>query len=175
MRPTSASRSDTPDGPDDRLQFSLRTLLLLTMAVACALALLVGTPSAIAVPCIFCLAVAVPAILTVCIIYGHGNTRVFCIGALFPTGLLLYATVWFLGLAIVKPPGFPGFRNLAGWLEFFDITGAPYRVFAGSSWTLSIVVGLLCVGAKRVVTRAARRSPTAGTTTVGKVSPLDDT
>ena len=174
MRPTSANRSDTPDVPHDRLQFGLRTLLLLPVAVACALALLLGTPSVIAVPCIFCLAVAVPAILTVCIVYGRGNTRVFCIGALFPTGLLLYATGWLVGYSSIEVGLITALDELDHWLEFLGQISAPYRVYAGVSWTLSVLAGLLCIGAKRVVTRAARRSPTAGKTTARTASSPED-
>ncbi len=133
-----------------QFQFSVLGLLLFTLAVACSLALLVVAPAMIAVPGIIFLAVAVPAVLTVGIVHGHGAMRTFCIGALFPTGALLYCSSWMFVLALVEPDEFASFSD---WLEFSENVGHPFRVYAGTAWILSVIVGCICVGARRLLQR----------------------
>jgi hypothetical protein len=73
------------------MQFSLRTLLLVPLAVACVFAVLLAKPAAVALLELFVISLVLPAVLTVIIVYGSGCKRAFCIGALFPVGAL-----WFL-------------------------------------------------------------------------------
>ena len=140
-----------------QFQFTLTSLLLFTLAVASALTLLVVVPVVIAVPVIIFLSMAVPAVLTVGLVYGESSVRTFCIGALFPTGVLLYATGWILGLSTLEPPSTSDLESFSQWVEFFEEIAAPYRVYAGSSWVSSIVIGLICVGARRWISHAVRR------------------
>jgi hypothetical protein len=155
---TTAPDDEPSDPRNDRFQFSLATLLWLTLAVACALALLVGMPSAVAVPILICLAIGVPAVLTTVLVYGRGYVRAFCTGALFPTGIFLYATGWVFGLTIIEGPRPGTMDSLAEWFEFFEEIGTPYRVYAGAAWALGLIVGLVCVGVRRVALSGWRRS-----------------
>jgi len=152
-----------PDAPGPRaepVQFTLAALMLLTLVVAVALALLVGVPSVVAVPIMLFLAAAVPAVLTAGVVYGRGYLRAFCIGALFPTGLLLYTTGWLFGLVLVQggPPRLNELETLAQWVEFFEEIGPSYRAYAAAAWASSLLAGSLCVLARRVL---LTRSPAA--------------
>jgi lysylphosphatidylglycerol synthetase-like protein (DUF2156 family) len=99
-----SGRNAAPSRP---FQFTLRTMFLVTTVVAVVL-------GGLSVPAdwewvryltVFYLAVAVPIILVVMLIYGRGYVRTFAIGALFPAGAILWSAVW-LGVVLVagNPP-----------------------------------------------------------------------
>lgn len=136
------------------IRFGLGTLLVFTVIVSAALAVLVVLPEFISVPVTICLAVVVPAVVLTVAIYGRGYFRTFCMGALFPMGLLLYTTGWVLGLSLVNPPGVGDLDSLASWLKFFDKFGGPYRIYTGCSWILAVLVGMACVVVRRLLNRA---------------------
>ena len=115
-------------------QYSMTTLLLVTAGTAMALAVLVSFPSTIAVPVLICLTIAIPAVLCVVAIYGSGYQRTFCIGALFPTGIMLYTTGWLMGLSLFEPPSTSDLKTLEEWLAFLDDVSVPYRLYVGSAW-----------------------------------------
>jgi hypothetical protein len=89
---TSTQNSTTPAQPGRPLQYSLKTLLLVTLGTAVGLAIVVSSPNVIAAPMIICLTIAIPALLTVVVVYDSGYRRTFCIAALFPTCTSLYTT-----------------------------------------------------------------------------------
>ena len=140
----SPSHNPTPPRPSRPWQYSLKTLFLITLGLAVALAIVVSFPSAIAVPVLICLAIALPAFLTMVAIYGSGYQRAFAFGALFPTCTLLYATGWLVGLTLVQGE----LSDLEDWLEFFEDTTPAYRVCAGSAWLLAVAIGWMAVGVR---------------------------
>ncbi len=90
--PTMCSTDDRPPTQDhqtapDRtpFQFTLRTLMVITTVTAVVLSGL----SWLTAITVFLFVLTVPLVLTVTLIYGRGNGRTFCIGALFPAGLSL--------------------------------------------------------------------------------------
>jgi len=77
-----------PPGPRrGRFQFSLRTLFILTTAVAGACAMLFAAPPRVVAMTSAFLEVAFAAALTVAVVYGRGYARTFAIGGLFPASL----------------------------------------------------------------------------------------
>jgi hypothetical protein len=153
----SPRQKTTRPQPGQPWQYSLKTLFLITLGLAVALAVVVSFPNGIAVPLLICLAIAIPAFLTVVAIYGSGYQRTFSIGALFPTCTLLYATGWLMGLTLIEGPGPSTFDSLGDWLELFDEVGGPYRVYTGSAWLLAVAVGWMAVGVRYRLERRARR------------------
>lgn len=157
--PNATDTSDVSRRPNAPFQFSILTLLLFTFAFVCALSVLHIFPYYLAVPVIIALSVGFPAVLTVSAVYGDPVVRAFCIGALFPTGLLLFVTGWMFGFALLQGQGPWGeLDELPKWLEFFEGVDAAYRVYAGSAWILSFLVGVACVFTRAALVRSARRS-----------------
>jgi len=153
---TSTHNNTTPPQPGRPWQYSLKTLLLVTLATAVALGILVSTPSGIAVPVMICLTIAIPALLTVVVVYGSGYQRTFCIGALFPTCTALYVTGWFLGLVQLElTDNSP--RIVDDWLELCEGMGSVYRVYTANAWLLAILIGAAAVGVRRQLESRARR------------------
>jgi hypothetical protein len=152
----------TPPQPGRPWQFSMKTLLIVTIATALGLTIVVSLPNAIAVPLMICLTVAVPALLTVVLVYGSGYQRTFCIGALFPTCLLLYVTGWLFGLALINPPVAGELDDLDQWLRFFEGIGPHYRTYAASAWLMAVIVGTLAVCVRWGLEARARREKMEG-------------
>jgi hypothetical protein len=116
-----------------RIQFSLGTLLLLPVAVGCALAVLFTKPINVAAKELYVIALLSPAGLTSGIVYGKGYTRAFCIGALFPAGAL------FLLNALQFTDMF------YGQVQTSDVSFTLQCLFGGG-WLAAIVSGCLCMG-----------------------------
>jgi hypothetical protein len=75
--------------PRPRFQFQLRTALIVMTALAILLsAVFAGLPG-VAMTTAVLLATGIPMCLTIVLVYGRGYQRTFCIGALFPSGLIL--------------------------------------------------------------------------------------
>ncbi len=134
------------DAAPPKMQFSLRTLLLLPVAVACALAALFTKPPSVAVVELLLIAFLLPAALTATIVYGKGYTRAFCIGALFPAGaLFLFSVMEFYGVlsSIFVMPGMD--LNVLRQLQCsFD-----------GAWLAAVLCGCLCVGLRWLLQRPA--------------------
>jgi len=64
-------------------------MFVVTTAAAIGLSLLVASPDWLTVLLFVLLALAIPMVLTVALIYGRGRLRTFSIGALFPAGALV--------------------------------------------------------------------------------------
>jgi hypothetical protein len=116
-----------------RIQFSLGTLLLLPVIAGCAMAVLFTKPFNVAAKELYIIAFLLPAILTGGIVYGKGYTRAFCIGALFPAGMLfLYSTMQFTDVL---------FGQVQDYNTFFTL-----QCLFGGSWLAAVVSGCMCMG-----------------------------
>ncbi|MFP6677100.1 MAG: hypothetical protein VB878_18595 [Pirellulaceae bacterium] len=138
-----------PDGLE--MRFSLRGLLIVLTGVSVCSALLFSVPDSIGLLLLVFLAVAVPAALTAGAVYRRGAWRAFCIGGLFPSGLLLYVTGWMFGLSIIETPGL--IRSVSEWREFSDVVGVQFRVYSASAWLMIALLGTLVVIVRRIATR----------------------
>ena len=152
----SPRQTTTRPQPGRPWQYSLKALFLITLGLAVALAVVVSFPNVIAVPVLLCLAIAIPAFLTAVAVYGAGYQRTFAIGALFPTGTLLYTTAWLMGVSLLEPPSID-LDSLEGWLAFFDHVGVTYRVYAGSVWLLAVAIGWMAVAVRYHLETRTRR------------------
>jgi hypothetical protein len=127
-----------------RVRFGVRAVLIVVLCLAGGCALLFSTPAPVAVPLLVLSSVALPALLAAGTIYTRGNSRAFCIGGLFPSGLLLYITGWVFGLFVLYDE--PGeLRNLSEWAEFFETIGTQYRTYAASTWVMTLLIGTIVV------------------------------
>jgi hypothetical protein len=124
-----------------RVRFSLRIVFLGVVAAAVGCALLFSTPNYIAVPALLFVVVVLPALLTAGVIFGGRGLRAFCIGALFPTGLMLYATGWLLGLSLIEGP--TRLDDPSDWMDFVERVDFPLRLYAAGSWVMALLIGAL--------------------------------
>jgi hypothetical protein len=138
-----------PDGLE--MRFSLRGLLIVLTGVSVCSALLFSVPDSIGLLLLVFLAVAVPAALTAGAVYRRAAWRAFCIGGLFPSGLLLYVTGWMFGLSIIETPGL--IRSVSEWREFSDVVGVQFRVYSASAGLMIALLGTLVVIVRRIATR----------------------
>ena len=129
------------------MQFSLRTMFVLTTCMAFACAVLFAFPDMVTVPLLLALTIALPAVLTTFTIYGSGYLRTFCIGALFPATTTLCAVVYFLGYLLIMV----AFDSSVGDVLVLEDPDSVYRWCAGTSWVFTIVVGLTCMGTRWLV------------------------
>ena len=131
-----------------RFQFSLRTMLVLTALVAMVCAVLFSVPDYVAAPVIIVLTIVLPALLTATLVYGNSWQRSFCLGAMFPAGMMFFYTLivvlYYLDYELDGPGEF---------CETVSLTYHSYRAFAGVSWVLSVTVGLFTVALRRALQR----------------------
>ena len=125
------------------VRFSLRALLVIFLCLAVGCALLFSTPNYIAVAALIFLNVALPAGLTMGAIYTRNTWRAFCIGGLFPSGLMLYTTGWVLGLSLFEGPG--RIRSIPEWAQFSDAIAVQYRIYVACSWVMTVLIGTMAV------------------------------
>jgi len=130
-------------GPRRRpLQYSLRSMFVVTTAAAIGLSLVVASPDWLLVLLSAILALAIPMVLTVALIYGRGRLRTFAIGALFPAGAVVV-------IMFTEGPPFFGMRSALVGLElerrFFLMF---FLVGAGA---VSVAFGFLAVWVRRMV------------------------
>ena len=117
----------------------------ITTATAVVFALLFRTPAVVAIPLILFINVALlPAVWTTVIVYGRGYQRTFCIGAIFPSTILLL-----LALFTVLDHGTAFYRWNSPWNspeeDFW------FRIVVFTFWLSSLLVGLVCMGVRRLV------------------------
>jgi hypothetical protein len=137
------SEDGTPEARPRRLQYTLRTLFVLTTAAAVACAVFFTLPAWVSVVVAVCVVISMPGVLTVMLIYGRGNTRAFCIGALFPAGVCLSPVVSAYGFAL-----------LAQYLdELLDALEPNIAVLVFLNVYFAVVLGngLLAVGIRRMM------------------------
>jgi hypothetical protein len=113
----------------------------ITTVTAIVCALLFRVPAEIAIPIMLFISVAVlPAVWTTIIVYGRGYRRTFGIGAIFPSGAFLLVVL----VAFNVPFPHWGSRSEDDfWLRFV--------IFA--FWVSSLLVGVVCMGVRRLVER----------------------
>ena len=104
-------------GSSGPVQFSLRTIFVVTTIVGVLCGLLIGGSPIVRWCTGFALVLLLPVLWTVMIIYGRGYQRTFAIGAMFPCGILFVAVgtaLFFIALGILSNPPAPS------WNEFRD-------------------------------------------------------
>jgi hypothetical protein len=161
--PVSADPSPTPRP----FQFSLATMFVITAAFAIFLMLCFTLPDPWSGAAWLVLTIATPPVLAVIIKFGPGGLAAFSIGAIVPTSMSLAGLVlnreWeslprTAGYASWPAPGLLSdrFAVLGNWIVGTARIGALWRPIALTSLVAAIVVGLLCVGARRWVQRIGR-------------------
>ena len=131
-------------------QVSLQRVFVVLTAFALGLGVMFTAPVIMAAPLVFLAIVALPAVLTMYVVYARGFERAFCIGALFPTGFHFLLTQWLLGLT--------SFNGLIGntafdlryfWLEICDGFMLLQRPLCLLCWISACLVGLIAAGVWR--------------------------
>jgi hypothetical protein len=138
------------------LQFGLKTLLVLVFGAAFSIAMVVSVPSAVAVPMLMCLALAIPGVLTAVLVYGGPYQRVFCMAAIFPTGAVCFATLWLITVSLFDTPG-GNLEAPSDWLDFFDAIDMPYRVYSAGAWVLGCFTGCAAMWIRKCLTTPQQR------------------
>ena len=143
-------------------QFSLRTVFVITAVLAVVMELWVVLPDVISGPLVFFLVLAVPSALAVVAKYGSGSWPAFCIGAIIPTGMslvgLMFAAQWSEVLSranVLSQSSLQATRwdALFGWIKAIAEMGRYWLPVAILSWFAAVVIGILCVGVRRIVQR----------------------
>lgn len=129
-------------------------MLWLTLVMALACSVFFSMPAVAGLLLLWAFSMILPAVLTIIIVYGRGYLRAFCIGAMFPAVLPLFPVAMLADRLFLEPNSInfylPRLTEDINWLWF--------RVYVGSFWILSVIIGLICVGARRLVEkRPARR------------------
>jgi len=126
------------------LQYSLRSMFVLTTAAAVGLSLLVAGPHWLIMLVLVIVALAIPMLLTIALIYGRGAIRTFSIGALFPAGAVAISVIpIFFFPPFLGRFGPPGRLNLE---ERFLLT-----FFLVVACAVMVGFGLLSVWGRRMV------------------------
>ncbi|MCE5268103.1 MAG: hypothetical protein LLG00_09480, partial [Planctomycetaceae bacterium] len=79
--PADASQTRSTETEAFCFQFTLSTMLIVTTLVAVACSLFFRMPIVPATFALLFVSLALPAVLTTVLIYGHGYGRTFCLGA----------------------------------------------------------------------------------------------
>jgi hypothetical protein len=138
-----------PDiAPRRPFQFTLRTMFIVTTAVAVTLSGLCTPIAGVQALTLLFLSVAVPMILVVALVYGRGYRRTFAIGGLFPAA----------------PGLFWGFVHTLDDLEdgkfFAERQRAPIEILIiAVALLLIILAGLMAVGVRRMIESSERAAP----------------
>jgi hypothetical protein len=129
-------------------QFTLRTMFIVTTAVAVALGGLSTPLRGVQGATLLYLALVAPMMATIGLIYGRGYMRTFSIGAMFPAGLVLFYAFVFVMDDIGPPRRF--------WED-----QAPHReIVPVVAFVLAIIVltGLLAMGIRWMVESPQREA-----------------
>ena len=148
MAPPEIKTSNTQAGGGP-LQYSLRTMFIVMTVLAVALSGIYAGPPWVSVLTGLALGLLAPMVLTIGAVYGRGYARTFCIGGLFPAGLILIALM----------PEYVDFIPHGIWGYYPTSGEIPWRVglsiFVGA---LTIVVsGLVAVGVRWMIEGPQRR------------------
>jgi hypothetical protein len=127
-------------------------MFVLMTATALGLGFLVAAPLGLLALTAMLLSIAVPMVLTIGLIYGRGWLRTFCIGALFPAGILFLSAVPMLVVSV-----FDGFDGGPGGDDVEE------RLFQGLFVVVAGIViaafGLLAIWVRWAVERVQNRQP----------------
>jgi hypothetical protein len=133
-------------------QFGLSTLLMLTVLVAVSCSLFFSMPNKPATIVLILISLALPAVFATVLIYGQGYRRTFCLGALFPSGVMMVCSSLMIMIHAISAYQ----NNVDIWVQFADKVGPYYRPFVGTAWVASILIGLLCVLVRLLTERSNR-------------------
>lgn len=128
-------------------QYSLRTMFIVTTALAIAFSVLFALPPVVRLIGAGLFLLGLPMALTVLLIYGRGRLRTFSVGALFPA----VAAVWPFGSGV---PMALAYGINSGGLD--DIGYVP-GVWVAVTFAVSVVFGLMAVGIRWMVEAPQRR------------------
>lgn len=132
-----------------RLQYSVRDLLAAMFVLSIALAVLFGFPGWFASATIMVASILMLAVLTAAVVYGRGDTRAFCIGALFPAFLVAVAVAC-LFVVMTFDGSRRGFDQVVSEMERYA-GGMRFAIIAG--WPMAIVAGALSIVVRRQLQR----------------------
>jgi len=143
-------------GPPQRFQFSILQLIVLTAVVAVFCAATISVPVWLSVILSGCVAVLLPMLVTVGVVYGQGDLRTFCIGALFPSGLAGWRAFGYSDVMIYRYLGFSsgGSPNAHLWIW------AGLLVVA----IASALFGLIAIWLRRAIEKRQSGNPPGGPT-----------
>lgn len=146
---TGLDLGDNTQRKRERLQFSLRHLLILMVVLSVAFAVLFAFPNLAASVLLSVASILLLVALTTCVVYGRGHIRAFCIGALFPMVLVAIVVACVFVVITFAVSGnrydwiFERLDEVAGGLRFATVTG----------WLMAIAAGALSVIISRRLTR----------------------
>ncbi len=130
-------------------QFGLQAMLGMTAVVAVVCTLFFSIPPVVATPLMIVLMVTLPAVLTTVLVYGRGYQRTFCLGAIFPAGIMLLCTSLMLMIHSIS-----AYQNsVATWEGFAERVGPYYRPYVALTLGAALAVGLICVVVRWIVDR----------------------
>lgn len=134
------SSTGSSRGGGTPFQYNLRTMLIVMTALAVALSGIFAGPAGLSLLTGLFLGIMAPMVLTIGLIYGRGNLRTFCIGALFSAGLILFSLTPAASYWLVGVPG-PA-----------DPDTAPYvGVYVLVAGVVIVVMGLVAVGVRWMI------------------------
>lgn len=118
--------------------------LIIAIAVLVVIVALLGTRGWLRALSGACLIVVVPAALTTVLVYGRGYFCTFCLGALFPAGIILLLIS-------------PAFLILAMEPRALDDLDWTFVLVIVISWGISVAVGLVALGVRSMMEAPGRR------------------
>ncbi len=137
-----------PEGPP-RFQFSLFSMFVVTTAVAATCSLTFTMPAVAAIPLFGVFSMVLTAVLITGIIYGRGYQRTFCIGAVVPFGVILFALGFSAVILFIDSPPFPRGDDFL------------FRLTVDGFWGSSVLAGASSAGARALIERRRVASPPA--------------
>jgi hypothetical protein len=137
-------------------QFGLSTLLIVMVLVAVACSLFFQIPPIYATFALIAISLALPAVLCTVLVYGRGYRRTFCLGALFPSGVMLVCTSLMVMIHAIS--AYQNDISLSKLNEFAEKVAPYYLPFVATAWIAGIQIGMLCVLVRLLVERANRNA-----------------
>jgi len=154
MEPPETKVSDTQTTAG-AFQYTLRTMFIVMTVLAVALSGIYAGPPWASMLTGLALGLLAPMVLTIGTIYGRGYARTFCIGGLFPAGLIFIALI---------PQCIDFVPRVIGWERYYRTYPSsdeilPWRValsiFVGG--VMVVVSGLVALGVRWMVEAPQRR------------------
>jgi hypothetical protein len=111
-------------------------------------------PAIYATFALIAISLALPAVLCTVLVYGRGYRRTFCLGALFPAGVMLVCTSLMVMIHAIS-----AYQNeiaLSKLNEFAEKVAPYYMPFVATAWIACILIGVLCVLARLLTERGNR-------------------
>ena len=125
-------------------QFSLRFVLALFVVLSIALTVSFGLRNWLSSAGLLLLSITFVTILVVTIVYGSGNFRVFCVGAIVPMTLLVVVASGFIIFLVFD-------RQTPDPLYYLDHYAQGIRYASIPVWLLAVVMGFLSVGVRTII------------------------